>query len=189
MPRIPNVNIRTPSLPDSITLMVKVDEHKSRKVQAMLNKFPQSVEKGYRLGSQEFANKLLKLVKRCIKTGTPPKGVSWPPHSPNTTKRLGPHPLLYLTGFYYKYIQIIQNRKSIAVGLPRGLRRPSLMHGSSSLTMRQIALLLENGGATLPARPLWKPAYNQIGGMKELRKSVIKHLKNEIKKEIKKCNT
>lgn len=190
MAQLPNINIRTdPSdFKGSLKFVIKLDEAKAGRVKVFLKDFPNEVELGYKIGAQEFATKLHRLVKRCLKTGIPPKGVSWPPHSPVTTKMLGAHPLLHLTGFYYRYVQIIQNKSSVAVGLPRGLRRPSMMKGSSSLTMKQIAVINEYGGGKVPARPLWRPAYEQIGGKAGLKKCVTKWIRNVIKEEIKRCN-
>lgn len=190
MAQFPNIHIRTdpPNLSGSIQFVVKIDERKAVRVHALLKDFPNEVELGYKIGAQEFATKLHRLVRRCLKTGIPPKGVSWPPHSPVTTKMLGPHPLLHLTGFYYRYIKIIQNKTSIAVGLPSGLKRPAMMKGSSKLTMKQIAVINEYGGGRIPPRPLWRPAYEQIGGKVGLKKCVTNWIRKIIKEEVKRCN-
>lgn len=194
MPRIPNIHIRTdPKFysEGSLRMVIKVDEKKAARVKVFLKDFPNEVELGYRIGAMEFATKLHRLVVRCLKTGTPPKGVSWPPHSPATTKMLGPHKLLNLTGFYMRSIKILQGQSlsgTIAVGLPRGLKRPNGAKGSNKLTMRQIAQLNEYGGGKVPARPLWRPAYQQCGGAQGVKKSVTKWVRRVIKEEIKRCN-
>lgn len=194
MARLPNVNISTDpsfSKTSSIRFVIKLDERKAARVKVFLKDFPNEVELGYRIGAEEFARKLHRLVVRCLKTGTPPKGVSWPPHSPVTTKMLGAHPLLNLTGFYMRSITIINKGWSkgvIAVGLPAGLRRPSNIKGSSSMTMRKIAEINEYGGGKVPPRPLWRPAYKQIGGNQALKKSVSKWVRKIIREEVIRCN-
>lgn len=191
MPRIPNIHIRTDpkfTQGSSLRFVIKVDERKAARVQVFLKDFPNEVELGYKIGAQEFAAKLHRLIIRCLKTGTPPKGVSWPPHSPATVKMLGPHKLLNLTGFYMRSIRILNSKGVIAVGLPRGLKRPSGYKGSNKLTMRQIAQLNEYGGGKVPARPLWRPAYQQCGGTQGVKKSVTKWIRQIIREEIKKCN-
>lgn len=177
MARIPNVNIR--SDPDnmmsgSMNFYIRVDGRKARRVQHFLDEFPGEVYIGSYEGALKFAKKLHQLVRRCLRTGTPPKGVSWPPHAASTVKRLGPHKLLHLTGFYMRSIKIMDQGpgSTISVGLPKGLKRPSSAKGSSSITMKHIAQILEYGGPKIPARPLWRPAFNEIGGNARLKKDI-----------------
>ena len=130
MARIPNVNIRSDPgnlMSGSMNFYIKVDGEKARRVQKFLDEFPGEVYMGSHEGALKFAKKLHQLVRRCLRTGTPPKGVSWPPHAASTIKSLGPHKLLNLTGFYMRSVKIIDNGpgSTVAVGLPKGLKRPS----------------------------------------------------------------
>lgn len=188
MARIPNVRIRTdPKLDQpSMNFFIKVDGNKSRKVQAFLDDFPGEVFMGSYGGALKFAKRLHQIVKRCLKTGTPPKGVNWPPHAASTIRSLGAHKLLNLTGFYLRHIQIIGNGpvSTIAVGLPRGTKRPSNIKGSSGISMQHIAQILEYGGSKIPARPLWRPAYNQIGGNSRLKKYVIDGIRKQVRSSL-----
>ena len=196
MARIPNVTIRSEPwkiLPmkgedfqGSMNFFIKVDDGRARKVQAFLDEFPGEIYMGSFLGARKFARKLHQLVRRCIRTGIPPKGVSWPPHAASTVKRLGAHKLLNLTGFYLKSIRIVEDlyRDTIAVGLPKGLRRPSNIKGSHSMTMKQIAQILEYGGPKIPARPLWRPAFQQIGGNARLKKDIINGIRKQIRSKL-----
>lgn len=188
MARIPNVRIRTdPKLDQpSMNFFIKVDGNKSRKVQAFLDDFPGEVFMGSYEGALKFAKRLHQIVKRCLKTGTPPKGVNWPPHAASTIRSLGAHKLLNLTGFYLRHIQIIGNgpASTIAVGLPRGTKRPSNIKGSSGITMQHIAQILEYGGNKIPARPLWRPAYNQIGGNSRLKKYVTDGIRKQVRSSL-----
>lgn len=187
MPRIPNIHIRTDPgnlSSGSLTFYIKVDGKKAKRVSAFLDDFPGEVWVGSREGACKFANKLHRIIKRCLKTGTPPKGVSWPPHSEFTVKSLGAHKLLNLTGFYMRSIKVMDKGGTIAVGLPRGLKRPNNIKGSSTLTMKQIAQILEYGGNKVPARPLWRPAYNQVGGPAQLKKDITAGIRKQVRKSV-----
>lgn len=189
MPRIPNVNIRSDPgnlMSGSMNFYIKVDGEKAKRVQKFLDEFPGEVYMGSHEGALKFAKKLHQLVRRCLRTGTPPKGVSWPPHAASTIKSLGPHKLLNLTGFYMRSIKIIDQGPAltIAVGLPRGLKRPSSAKGSSRITMKQIAQILEYGGPKIPARPLWRPAFNEIGGNARLKKDITQGIRKKIRESI-----
>lgn len=174
-------------------MTIHIDRKRAKKVAVFLDEFPYEVEAGFESGAWEFAEKIHRIVTRCLKTGTPPKGVSWPPHSAVTTKMLGSHKLLNLTGFYLRHIEVGKNksrefgvvRGTIYVGLPKNLKRPSSIKGSSRLTMREIAEINEYGGGKVPARPLWRPAYRQAGGAAGLRKATRKWVKFFIKEAIK----
>lgn len=188
MARVPNINIRSDpgNISGSMNFYIKVDGKKARRVQKFLDEFPGEVYMGSYEGALKFAKKLHQLVRRCLKTGTPPKGVSWPPHAASTVRSLGPHKLLNLTGFYLRSIKIIDNGpgSTIAVGLPKGLKRPSNAKGSSRITMKHIAQILEYGGPKIPARPLWRPAFNQIGGNTQLKKDITQGIRKQIRASI-----
>lgn len=189
MARIPNVNIRSDPgnmMSGSMNFYIRVDGRKARRVQHFLDEFPGEVYIGSYEGALKFAKKLHQLVRRCLRTGTPPKGVSWPPHSEFTTKSLGAHKLLNLTGFYMRSIKIMDQGpvSTIAVGLPKGLKRPSSAKGSHRLTMKQIAQILEYGGNKVPARPLWRPAFNEIGGNARLKKDITQGIRKKIRSSI-----
>ena len=185
-----NVNIRLPVMG---TLQIYVDPRDQERALNLIRRQPKILTKAYDVSAKEFADKIKRIVKRCIQTGTPPvgQGVSWPPHSPHTIKRFGAHPLFNLTGQYYRSVDTYKKKKGTwFVGVPSVLKtRPgSKKQGGTSTngirTLNQIAYILEVGTSSIPPRPLWKPAYQAVGGNKEFRKILIKNIKKEIRKEV-----
>lgn len=185
---------RTIKLPGLANLQIYVDKRDQQRALHLLDRQPLILRTAYEKAACEFGNKLLKIVKTCLNKGQPPagQGVSWPPHSPHTTKRFGAHPLLHLTGQYAREVQIMKNKKNgrIMVGVPNVIkeRQTSKSQGGTTTnsirTLNQIAYILEVGTSNIPPRPLWKPAYQAAGGNKEIRKLMVKHIRKEIRKEI-----
>lgn len=187
-----SVNISIP-LFGTARLDIYVDDRDQRAAERFLKNQPAVLNRAYNNAATEFGNKLLKIVKKCIMTGKPPpnQGVSWPPHSEWTKKRFGEHPLLNLTGQYYREVKILRTKKGrVMVGVPKVLKeRPSSKsQGGTSTnsirTLNQIAYILEVGTSNIPPRPLWRPAYQAAGGPKEIRNLMVKHIRKEIRKEI-----
>ena len=136
--------------------------------------------------SVEFLIMLRSYVRNCIKTGTPPKGISWPPLSERYIKDYGSHPIYYLTHQMYRSITLLRRKGKWALGLPSGVAKtiPKKLRGNSKptgLTLVAVARMLESGGGRLPARPLWKPSYNALAGRSNLRKLLVKHLQKQIR--------
>lgn len=176
--KVPNIDLRGLG-----EIKIYVNQNKNKLAVNLLNNVPKLLLQGYSIGANRFADRLYRIVTTCLKKGTPPKGVSWKPHAESTTKTLGSHPIMYLSGFYARYIRINTRKNGIVyVGLPQGLRRPSGLKGSSKRTMAQIARMLEygSGDGDLPARPLWRPAYEQAGGKERLKKEVVNGLREAI---------
>lgn len=187
-----SVNISIP-LFGTARLDIYVDPRDQQAAERFLKNQPAVLNRAYIGAATEFGNKLLKIVKKCIMTGKPPpnQGVSWPPHSEWTKKRFGEHPLLNLTGQYYREVQLMKSKYGrVMVGVPKVIkeRMVSKSNGGvtadSTRTLNQIAYILEVGTANIPPRPLWKPAYQSAGGPKEIRNLMVKHIRREIRKEI-----
>lgn len=185
---------KTIRLPVLATLQIYVDKRDQEKAQRLLDRQPQILRRAYENGAKEFGAILLKIVRTCLNKGEPPKGqsVSWPPHSPHTIRRFGHHPLLHLTGQYARSVSIMKNRRgNIFVGVPNVKKermtsksQKGTSSGNSIRTLNQIAYILEVGTANIPARPLWKPAYQAAGGPKKIREIMVKHIRKEIRKEV-----
>lgn len=187
-----SVNVSIP-LFNVARLDIYVDSRDQQAAERFLKNQPAVLNRAYINAATEFGNKLLKIVKKCIMTGKPPpnQGVSWPPHSEWTKKRFGEHPLLNLTGQYYREVQLMKSKYGkVMVGVPKVIkeRMVSKSNGgvtaNSTRTLNQIAYILEVGTANIPPRPLWKPAYQSAGGPKEIRNLMVKHIRREIRKEI-----
>lgn len=166
------------------------DKRQEAKARKLLNGFEgtQSILKvAYDMGSQKFGEKILKIVKRCLKNGTPPKGVSWSPHSIATVKALGEHTLLNWTHQYLKSVGIYKNKNKrnpyTYVGLPQRVRK-ARKRGDSRKTLSQVAALLERGSGDghLPPRPLWAPAYKEAGSDRAFVETITREIQKEIRK-------
>lgn len=189
-----NINLSTPIG----SLEIYVDKREQARAESLIAQTPSILTKGYAKGTEKFGNQLLRIVRRSLNTGMPPKGsgVSWPPHSPGTLKKYGEHTkksgehtkksgertLLNLTGQYAKSVTIVKGKKRTFVGLPIGIRKITYTGKTSRKTLNQIAIMLEYGSrdGNLPPRPLWDPAFKAAGGKAALQKAI----RNEIRKEI-----
>lgn len=173
-------------------LEIYVDRKSQMRAERLIKKTPSILTEAEKKGTRRFANRLLKIVKRCLTTGTPPpgSGESWPPHSAATVKQLGAHTLMNWTGQYKNSVGIFTSRKRTYVGLPSNVRkqRKALKSGKTSTartrTLNQVAIMLEFGSrdGNLPPRRLWNPAYKSAGGNQQLSKDI----RDEIRKELRK---
>lgn len=173
------------SLSSGDLIELYVDKRAMERAQKLIEDTPDILYEGYKEGSSLFAKKLLKLIKDSLRTGMPPRGsnVSWPKHAPSTIRKLGEHKLLNYTGQYLRSVSTFKSRDGVYVGLPPGVKKVRGKSGSlGKRTLTQVATMLENGGDSLPPRPLWKPAYKVVGGNKELTKLIIKELRKQIRR-------
>ena len=185
---------RTVPLPAVGDLQIYVNKSDQERAQRLLDRQPKIFKSAYDNAVKEFSNKLLRIVRTCLNKGEPPvgSGVSWPKHSMHTIKKYGPHPLLHLTGQYARSVKLIKEKNGrYIIGIPantKKVRPTSKSQGGTSSnsirTLNQIAYILEVGTSSIPPRPLWKPAYQSVGGNKELRKILVKHIRKEIRKEV-----
>lgn len=175
-----NITISTP-LGD---LQIYTDPKEQARAEKLIAKFLSSSIIGISHDRWSFGNQLLRLVKKCLRTGTPPRGTHWDPHSANTIKRYGEHTLLNYTGQYLRSVQIVKQKNRTYVGIPTNLKKTRKGDRTSKRTLNQVAIMLEYGsrGGNLPPRPLWAPAFKQIGGKKVLKEIIVRELRKEIRK-------
>lgn len=184
-----NITISTPVGP----LEIYVDKREQARAERLIAKTPSILTEGYAKGTEKFGNQLLRIVRRSLNTGVPPRGseVSWPPHAPGTLKKYGApgilkkyrdHTMLNLTGQYARSVTLVKGKKRTFVGLPIGIKKITYTGKTSRKTLNQIAIMLEYGSrdGNLPPRPLWNPAFKAAGGKAALQKEI----RNEIRKEI-----
>lgn len=169
-------NIDFPN-PQNISLEVKLEGDWQR-VEAAIGKLSPDILKGYEIATNKYANKLLKIIKRAVLSGTPPpnSGVNWPPLAPTTIKRYGAHPIYNLTSYFGRTIGLFQYKHRTYVGLPLGKGKSS----SGGLTLNQLAKLLEFGGEHIPPRPLWAPSFKSAGGTDELRRNILTEIRRKL---------
>ena len=165
-------------------IQIYVDPVKQRQAERLIAKTPSIMKLGYELGTRKFGNQLLRIVRRSLNTGVPPRGsgVSWPPHAPGTIEKYGDHTMLNLTGQYARSVTLVKGKKRTFVGLPIGIKKITYTGKTSRKTLNQIAIMLEYGNrdGNLPPRPLWAPAFKAAGGKAALQKEI----RNEVRKEI-----
>lgn len=165
-------------------LEIYVDKREQARAERLIAKTPSILNKGYAKGTEKFGNQLLRIVRRSLNTGVPPRGsgVSWPPHAPGTIKKYGDHTMLNLTGQYARSVTLVKGKKRIFVGLPIEIQKITYTGKTSRKTLNQIAIMLEYGSrdGNLPPRPLWAPALKAAGGKAALQKEI----RNEVRKEI-----
>lgn len=188
---------RTIHIPAGVDMQIYVDPKQQAKAQKLLDSMPHILQTAYHKSSINFGKRLARLVRKCLMVGQPPPhtGVHWQPHTRNTTKTLGPHPLLHYTGTYMRAIHVFQGKSRIYVGV--GYNRQggtgtsgvsdagksrSKSNQQSKLTLNQIAILHEFGGQYVPPRPLWRPAWKAVGGNDKLRLTIKRNLQRELKK-------
>lgn len=180
-----NITLSTPVGP----LEIYVDKREQARAERLIAKTPSILTEGYAKGTEKFGNQLLRIVRRSLNTGVPPRGsgVSWPPHAPGTLKKYGEkkygdHTMLNLTGQYARSVTLVKGKKRTFVGLPIGIKKITYTGKTSRKTLNQIAIMLEYGSrdGNLPPRPLWNPAFKAAGGKAALQKEI----RNEIRKEI-----
>ena len=177
------VNINIPNV-SSLNIEIKLDGE-WQKLDNLSNHLQSSVLRGYEKGVNIFSTRLLRIVRRAIRTGIPPpnSGVTWPPHKQSTIDRYGSHTLFNLTGQYSRSIGLHQYRSRTLIGLPLQKARVSASGKSKTITLNQIAIILEYGNDKIPARPLYAPSYKSAGGPQGLKKELLKNIRSQLYKE------
>lgn len=175
-----NITISTPIGP----LEIYADKREQARAERLIAQTPSILTKGYAKGTEKFGNQLLRIVRRSLNTGIPPKGSSWPKHSLATLKKYPAHTLLKLTGQYARSVSIVKTKNRTFVGLPIGIKKITYTGKTSRKTLNQIAIMLEYGSrdGNLPPRPLWGPAYKAAGGKAALQKEIRNAVRNELRK-------
>lgn len=153
-----------------------------------------SIREGYERGISDFSKRFLASIKKHIATGTPPKGVRWEPLSPasykSTKSEYPDRHLYYMTGLYYRSVGIFSYKNRMYIGLPANTRY------QNGATLIQVAKWLEFGTGEfgnhrdgyesegnnpgIPARPLWRPTFQEMGGNKKLRAKIITSIRSQL---------
>lgn len=172
------VNLTLPNIAD-LNLQVKL-EGDWRRLDVLSDELGPSIQQGYDIATNKFANHLLKIIKKSLHTGIPPfgSGVHWQPLAQSTIKRYGPHNLFYLTGLYARSVGLYSYKSRVLVGLPINNRLSS----QKNLTLNQLAKTLEFGShdGRIPSRPLWGPAIKSVGGRTQLKRMILTEIRRKL---------
>lgn len=177
------INISFPTALGNVKIWANPSQQ--RKATELLKKTPQILNQAYVNTAKRFGERLAKMAKTCLRKGMPPpnSGVSWPPHAASTTRRLGAHTLLYWSTQYYHAIGVYTRGKHIFVGVKASQRKTRPDKSSpSGLTLTQVAKILEFGGGRVPARPLWIPLLESVGGKAKFKQELVKEIRKQMRK-------
>lgn len=107
------------------SLEIYVDKREQARAERLIAKTPSILTKGYAKGTEKFGNQLLRIVRRSLNTGVPPRGsgVSWPPHAPGTIKKYGDHTMLHLTGQYARSVTLVKGKNGLLLDYQLESRR------------------------------------------------------------------
>ena len=167
-------------------LQVYADPSKLNKADKLIQSVPKILTESYNIAGYRFAERIARMAKTCLSRGMPPRGsgVSWPPHSVNTVKRLGEHTLLNWSGQYKNAIRVGRRGKHIYAGVPSGLKKTRPDHRPGRLTLSQVAKILEYGtdDGRIPERPLWNPLWEVVGGKAKFKEELVQEIRKQIRK-------
>lgn len=180
------VNINLPNI-NTLVPQVKLFGEWVRAEQ-VIDALPQKLQKAYDTATNKFANRLLKIVRTSIRSGTPPPngGVYWEPLAESTLRKYGDHPTYYLTGLYYRSVGLFKYKSRTLIGLPINKKRAS----QGGLTLNQLAKILEYGTGgigggrntgTIPPRPLWAPSLKSVGGREKLKAEILTEIRRQFR--------
>jgi hypothetical protein len=142
----------------------------------------QGIKRDIAKAHRDFALKYKAALIKGILTGGGGIGAAWPPHSPDYKEA---NQLLRLTGNYFNALvamKVTAKNYSIRMNIDRGA--VSRKSAPNRLSLGQYAVIHEVGSVArgIPARPLWQPAFNSIGGQR----AILGRTKGAVQKRLKK---
>lgn len=178
-------------------LHIYADPEELARAEKLIKDTPHILWDAWKDACERYGKDIVKAAKRCINTGTPPKGASWPPLSPQYLRTVkGDDRIYYKTGQYEDSIGIHKDnvyytngklaKQRYFVGLPLGIRKePAVPNRKRSpLTLIAVANILELGSPSrnIPPRPLWAPLYEQYGRGERIKRFVRNAIRRQLKK-------
>lgn len=141
----------------------------------LVRDLPLLIAAGYERGSKKAAKKFYNEIRKNIRDGGSRFG--FVPLAPSTLLRKakagGDLGMFTFYHYYYRSIEMFENGGTWYVGVRKGARNPKTATKGSSYTIAQYAAVLENGSSKIPARPLWKMTFREMGGIKAFRKIIV----------------
>lgn len=145
----------------------------------MLKNLGYDVTDAYRKSQTDFAKSLRDRVIQHIKA----QDLHWASLSPLTKLRKNQknrNKIYVDTETYLKSIMILKDGNNISVGLKRG--QPYKGRKDRSVTVDQVAMWMEFGTSKAPARPLWQPSIEEMGGAKGFRDKIASDIYERVKR-------
>lgn len=166
------------------TVHIYANPTQQRKADKLIKSVPKILKDSYEAAATRWGERIVRMAKTCLKRGMPPpgSGVSWPPHAESTTRKLGEHTLLYWSGQYHNQIKLLRRGKYIFAGVHGSTNKTRPDGRKSNLTLLQVAKILEFGGGRVPARPLWIPLYESMGGNDKFKQELVKEIRKQLRK-------
>lgn len=184
-------------IPNVTVDMLYTNPDKVVKAEKLIKAMPEIEMRAYHRACINFGRLLSRYVRACIRSNTPPSGVSWPPHSKQYLKHYNVKGFWQLSGQMLRSIRVrnYQNTYFVGPNPNEKARDPVNKYGrsrESNLTLIQLARLLELGESSdggdsslfhsaIPARPLFRPSFKAVGGTARLKKYLITNLRRELK--------
>lgn len=143
-----------------------------RGANAMFRNFSRDIKRAFKSSQENVAKKLLRKVKGHLKK----QDLGWVPLSQKTIDRKGHAIALIDSGAYYRSIKFWQVSYTVYVGVRRGVLN------SDGNEIARIAVWQEYGTRYIPARPLWRPSIEEIGGPVGMRNDVQRSMYWKLRK-------
>ncbi len=179
-------------------LHVFTDPAETRRAEKLLKETPKILWEAWKDAAERYGKNIIKEARRCIDSGTPPKGAHWPPLSKKYVESVGGDDRIYLkTVQYYESIGVHREnmyysgsgafaRPRYFVGLPNGVLKYPVRFKSKRkpLTLQEVARILEQGtiNGMIPPRPLWKPLFDASGGKDRIKIFARNAIKRQLTK-------
>jgi len=177
-------------------LHIYSDPQQSARAAKLLKDNPKILTLAWKDAAERMGKEIVKVARRCIDSGMPPKGASWPPLSPKYVEAMGGDDRIYYkTGQYYENIGVWPDKVFYAgsgayaytryfIGLKPGVEKWAARYRSNRkpLTLIQVANILEFGSTRrhIPPRPLWRPIWQNSGGKERVKVFVRNAIKRQL---------
>lgn len=104
--------------------------------------------------------------------------LNWTELSERTKRSKNGDLILIDTETYLNNIKMWKQGNSVLVGVKKGI---SYKRRNTVVSLDRVAILNELGTSRVPARPLWEPSFQEIGGREGLRQFVVEAIYRRLK--------
>lgn len=106
--------------------------------------------------------------------------LNWEPLAPTTikNKNKNKNQILIDTEVYINNIKVWKEAGVAKAGVKKGVM---YRRANGAIALDRVAALLETGTTKMPARPLWEPSINELGGKEGIRQFVVDAIYRRLK--------